>query len=946
MKLFLFVFTIVCISSIVYGASWIPNSPNTISVFSVNDKNINKEVTLFSFDKSNNNDDYWANVHMDINASADKDILTMNIKSSKIKNIAFKIFDKNGNVGYYNFSSPICWSKITVSKNMPDYYEESSEKFLENIESIEFIYHNNWFQNGEIFNIWVSDIEIGISNFKPLPKMYNWNWMPKVTPSAVDGYFIDTTIWNTWTIYSGSGWGIGDSEFFGYNDSKSLEIAKNITDYYVKIYKNLNLDAPYIKGEEGIELFEFCKEKNVNLYGEMHHIPEPAWLNEHDVYAVNRYGQKANEVSYTYPEHGYDKTNAELLDYVQKRMYTSAEIGVKAIRTIDYTWTSGGGIAMWGHSSAAKKRWIENLKGIDSKFLIEENGKEKLVGFSEYFKSYYGYIPKPEYCGLKSWDEYMPPTDDMKKNGYYIECEKIFVSLYHYEWVKFVCEAIKPSYEKFGTMVQPILNPEYCMNGTDYYWILKQKRALGVCAEWWGNFDCVYSTYFNGTYVENVAKKNNKDLCLFGETAAAGGSPFGGPEGKPHYYDNISNYLITYAQAGAVDFKSKMDQYIASSFEKISNPNDPEYQSFTGFASAFGGFLQNRNDKLTKPKSNILAISNRAVTGFSGTFDRGYGANDYNLVKYLWNLNILHDGAGFPIEDAYDLNNYEYIFYSPADTPKGFLEKIGSWLKTGNKTLIIHSYCVSRESQPMINFSDFGIEITENQNLKALEFKDLKIGSVKSGEIRIVDKNLLHILEKYDGKYFELYAPLYETSGGKPLITLGGKPLITEFILGSSKIIYLNFAPLKSSSDITNKSVKMESIDNSIQNSRFEEDIVKAIMEVYLKIKPISVCNEKDDIKALKFINKTNSKEQSFVIFNNKANLNVIHGGKEFSNIFQAEDPNIKGTCKINVDKINTDYLIRNMITENIKTMKSDKDGYIEINCDGWNNIGLYVTEI
>jgi len=932
-------FALILISSVLFANDWTCYSPGSVSVLQKEDVKTKKEYTIINFDKGANNSPYWAGARYEIKSNNDEELLSLYLKASEVKNLSFKIFDSKGCVGYYGFNTPISLSKIVIDRDRPDFVENGTK--LSDISSLEIIFNSQWFKENESLSLTISDVELSKrpKEQSPMAKMYNWNWMPKVFPKPVSGYEVESCIWNVWT--PSGGWGTGNCEFTGFDNPKGFAVAENIIDYYSRTYKNVAMDLPYISGENGEKLIKFAKDRNVTTYAEMHHTPGYDWLKAHDAFMLNKYGQSVYDVTYSYPEHGYDKTNDDVLKFVQDRMYNSARVGVKAIRTVDYTWTSGGG-PIWGYSKSAKKRIVDDLNGNDVKLLISENGKDRLVGFNEYFKSYYGYIPDPKYCGLDSWDQYLPPTDNMGKNGYYVECSKIFNLFFHYEWVKFVCEAIKPSYEEFGTLVQPICNPEFFQNGTDLYWMLKQKRALGLCVEWWGVYDTVYSTYFNGRYFGNVANKYGKELNLFGETSANGGSPFSGKEGKPHYYDNISNYLITYSQAGSVDFKSKQDQYIASTIEKISNPKDREYQSFTGFTSAYAGFLENKNDKANKPKTDLLAISNRPITGYSGSFDRSYGANDYNLVKYLFELDYLYDGAAFPMEDAYDINDYKTILYSPTDAPKGFLSKLSKWLEKSDKVLITHSFVPTREATPMKDFTSSDNSIGDNDSGKILGFDDVKISNVKSGILRVVNKKLLKALAKYNNKKIELATPLYSIKKGIPLISIGNMPLVSEIKYGKSKIIYLNFSPLKTITESGN--VKIENIDSNVQNKKFEMDIINAILEDYLGYKPISKNVGKNKIRALRF-DLENSKDKVFVLFNDNANMKVLHGGDVWQT-YQAEDPNFKGNSRIYVGKANSNYSVRNIITSKTEVLKSDKEGYLDIVCDGWNNIGLCVKEL
>lgn len=81
---------------------------------------------------------------------------------------------------------------------------------------------------------------------------------------------------------------------------------------------------------------------------------------------------------------------------------------------------------------------------------------------------------------------------------------------------------------------------------------------------------------------------------------------------RPNYWDNMANYLITYVKSAACDAKVMNGQYWAASYEEMTKPEDKElYDMYTGYRSAWSGFLQSKHDK---------AVARRLHAGVSEPF--------------------------------------------------------------------------------------------------------------------------------------------------------------------------------------------------------------------------------------------------------------------------------------------------------------------------------------
>ncbi|MHB0999909.1 MAG: hypothetical protein ACYC27_11750, partial [Armatimonadota bacterium] len=768
--------------------AWYCNSPGTLTSMNIQD---NGPVQRISFKPQPVSDPYWCESGFEFTDPGDGNVIEFRIKASEERLVSIKLYDSSGYVGYYNINVKPSWTKVELHRDFPDFVDGGKPA---NIQKLSFIFYSAHFTPGTEFSVYVSALDLKTVSHKPY---IHHNWMPAKIPPPVKGYRIETCIWNTWTKESGSGWGIGNAEFNGFNAPEGAAITMDVTDRLIKEYKYVGMDMPIISGDYGKVLCSYIESLGGLPVSEGHNFMPKDFLEANNAYAINIHGQNGYEANMSDKTCTHDMTHPAVLKALQERILDAAKAGSKSWRTVDYVWQWWGG-GIWGYSDSAIKRWRENLSETDAGIEIIENGKHRKAYFGEYFESYHGYRPKPIDMGLKSWDEYNPPKADAPDTPETQNTRKIFNLLFHYEWVKFINEAARPS-ASLGLLAQPICNPEGFATGTDLYWLFKCAFVEGFAAEWWGGADVVLATYYNGRYYDNAARSNGKEIIFLGESSAAGGSPFWGKLGRPNYWDNMANYLITYSQSASVDAKAKHDQYWGSSWKQMSDPNSREYQSFTAFKSAWAGFLQCRNDKATKPKTDLLAIGMRAITHDVAPFDRGLSNQPYNLGHNLIALNYVHDAAAFPMDQAFDLNQYKTIVYSPFEAPAGFAGKIVKWLDTkGGRTLITHSFVPSRFSAPAQSAPQgASIAIQSGGQEKLFGFTNITVSKRSAGILKAEHPVFVKLLSKFNGKRVEFNSGIFDAPGEKTLVSIDGKPLISERKCGKGRVIYLHFVPEK-----------------------------------------------------------------------------------------------------------------------------------------------------
>jgi hypothetical protein len=426
-------------------------------------------------------------------------------------------------------------------------------------------------------------------------------------------------------------------------------------------------------------------------------------------------------------------------------------------------------------------------------------------------------------------------------------------------------------------------------------------------------------------------------MVELGESAAAGGSPFYGKLGRPHYWDNQANYLVTYSQAGSVDFKAKHDQYWGSTWAKMSNPNNREYKSFTAFTSAWRGFLQAHDDAIRKPSSGVLAIAERPIAHNSGGFDTNPVSQPYNVGRDLVWLNYTCDGAAFPIDDAFNLGDYHTIVYSPFEAPKGFATKLAAWLTSGSRhTLITHSFVPTRFSAPSPAPQNATEQIQAGGQEKLLGFSRITQTKVSSGIVEAADPILARALAAFIGKPINLPSNLYDAPGGKVLASIDGRPLVSEHRIGNSgRVIYLHFCPQED--ERWDGFPRTSPVYEADDYAGFERALMDGIMR-HAGEKPAAITPA--NVTALKYA--TAGKRTVFVTYNAAANTSVSYGGETFK-VYQAQDPSSTGIALLSVGQPNHTFELTDLVTGEKWTAKSDGSGYVSVSLHGWNMRGIYV---
>lgn len=758
-------------------------------------------------------------------------------------------------------------------------------------------------------------------NAAPRPYV-NDLWMPKEHPKSVKGYRIETCIHNIWPA--------GKAEFAGLQDANpahNIEMAEDVAKHLQGEYGNVAISvAAKVEGEKGKAFTDYLQTLGIIPMAEGTNFFSSDFLDKIDGW--DRDDKNLRPIDYRSPisgYHGEDFTNKDVLKAVQQNLLAAATAGAKIWREVDYIWYYWGG-PVWGYSKSAIARWHEDLKETDTGLKLGHGDEAQAIKdirtarFWEYFRSYTGYKMQPADCGLHSWDEYRPASQDEAQDAHWLNRKLLFGFLFHYEWVKFINDAAGPSVPH-GLLAQPICNPEGFATGGDIYWLLRCANLRGWTTEWWGDADVVLSTFYNAGYYQRQADRNGKEIVLLGESAAAGGDPWL----RPNYWDNQANYLITYAQSASFDPKAKHDQYWGSSWATMSNPANPEYQSFTAFHSAWDGFLQCRNDHARKPRSTVLSIETRAIGQDVPAFDRSFNKQPYNLAYDLTQANILHDGGAVPLTKE-DLEKYDVIVDSAFEPPQGFARQLNQWLNAKpGRTLITHSFIPTRFAEPYTQAEKDPVAFIQSGGQEAQFGIDaISQGQVASGVLDVTDAKLKAALSDYDGKQVSFSQPVCVATGNgaRVLATLNAAPLITEWNVGKGRVIYLHFYANERGKD----------------TGALEQAIVTAVMS-YAGQK--SMAMTPPDHYALKF--DADKNRTMFLVYDNAARTDFLTKDGNPCTVYTAQEATSKGQVSLQVDRARTLYKTTNLITHQTTSIQSDDNGYLPVPYDGWNMLGLYV---
>ncbi|MBP5275142.1 MAG: hypothetical protein ILO36_09465 [Abditibacteriota bacterium] len=867
----------------------------------------------------------WAECTETLSSPREPGYVYLEVRASRSAPAVLVVTSSEGVKAFYHFALPVFRSKIKVDSKQSDM--TSGGRFLRDIKAVSLAFEAGAYKDGrgaeaEIFGL-------AFAEEPPEKTLYSRFWLPSLGAGFLRDCEAETCVWNIWPPSSGPGWESGQAQFGGYDAPGGRDIIRGVIDFLSLYYGGGGLDLPYI---EDPSLTEYARSKNVTVYAEMHHTPDIGWLKENRALNVNRYGQTCPDMGVADMSHAYDFTDDRVVEKTSEKMLRSAAAGVKYIRSIDYVWTPFGPNGswngmIWGYSASAVKRWREDLAAKDSGIELIENGKRRRLYFPEYFTAYHGYFPEPCHAGCERWEDYVPPMDGDTENR--IEKAKLHMMLYHYEWLKFINAAAEKSVEKYGVYAQPILNAESAGNGGDYIYLSRLSNVAGYCPEWWGTPNVIIGNYYNGRYYEKGAA--GKERCLFGESGAGGANPFYGKYQRPNYWDNPAGCLIAYSQAGSSLFRSKQDQYWGSSPERMTDPKEKEYLIYTAFVSSWNGFLRAKEDGLKKPSCRVCSFIQRAPAGYTNSMDTEAGA-PYSFNGILEKNNYLFDGASFP--EVLGINNYDICFYSPVTSPRGALDMLWKWLKTGNKTLVTHSFVPLNADGPGkdVNKAEIRPQIPEKAAARKTGFDTIAKTDVSEGEF----KTALKGLERFRG-HLALEDTLYSIEGYTPLATLDGKPLISVKNLDNgSRIIYLGFAPCQRDA-LGNTEICVS--EKGVQDSGFDSAAVCAVME-YLGEKRQGVTE--DDLSVMRY--ETAGKGGVYILLNRSANRQW-QGEEEIFTVFQAYSEKVRYTAppRVLTEKPDAGYVIRDFLSGEETIGTSDGMGYLEIPMDGYNIRGVYI---
>ncbi|MHB0997725.1 MAG: hypothetical protein ACYC27_00650 [Armatimonadota bacterium] len=484
-------------------------------------------------------------------------------------------------------------------------------------------------------------------------------------------------------------------------------------------------------------------------------------------------------------------SHPKFIEMNKRRVDAIIASGINTLTLVDYVWPYMGG--RWGYSEADIAAYRRAMTGTDGGLKLIDKSGTHTISFWDYFKDYSGFILKPADLGYKSWNEYQPTTEEQAwaDNGQKRKNMFLFVTLNHYQWLKFLQE-IGLYIESKGGHLWMIPNPEDLGDAADYIYAGHLAGLQCNLPEYFGNPIWTEAIYRSGNYLSKNVREGSHLVGPILETNAGG-------HGTP-YYDAEVSYAVAYDLFASMSADvSKNDFLDEAPYDVMSDPKNTYYfDRFRDTMSKVYAFDQYKSDKPSRKATKIAVITSRNINRYRGDLFYGFGATDKTydgcladaLAKEGMSFNLMDTIGYAPIEEQ------QVIFWGVPEAPETSVPRIKKWLD-GNpsRALICHSYQPTRRISglgycPWITKQDF-IENPlggKDWGLPVISKKD----DFTSGKIDTVKAPFIGVFKQ--GEQITLPGGLYIAKGGKVLLSVSGYPLVSEFKRpNGSKVIYLHY---------------------------------------------------------------------------------------------------------------------------------------------------------
>ncbi len=260
------------------------------------------------------------------------------------------------------------------------------------------------------------------------------------------------------------------------------------------------------------------------------------------------------------------------------------------------------------------------------------------------------------------------------------------------------------------------------------------------------------------------------------------------------YWDWRVAYNAAYSLAAASRADDYDNDFIDESpYEVMSDPvKDPaQYRRFRDGVTKALGFLQAREEKPTRPATDVLCVSERPPSKSCGSIFFGV------RVPHTLAVGLSRAHLPFDLRDSFELeqvlNRYRLLAYSPWQPRSGDLDLIAKWLaaKPG-RVLVTHSFVPTRDATEFWG-GETGVE------------RGFALGGplLGLGPIGASDAKHCRVTASFGawsklfppGEVIDLPAPMSRCDKGEPLVATDAGPLVSRVKVGKSDVIYLHYTP-------------------------------------------------------------------------------------------------------------------------------------------------------
>ncbi len=443
----------------------------------------------------------------------------------------------------------------------------------------------------------------------------------------------------------------------------------------------------------------------------------------------------------------------------------------------DMVWYWGPGRGASGYNPETIDAFRRALKGEDDGILLGWKGETpKLRHFRDYANYYAGVEPRPEWFGLKNWNEYRPllkpEYEAREKAGKDTTAEKmLFDLLVHYEWLK-AADRIGKAAKEEGGFFQVLPNPEDLSNGNDFLFLAGLARVGGRTEEYFQS-----PLYMNGAYYRFPYFRNRTaDGTETGIVLEAGG----GGNGKPYYTAETSLKL-----AYEVSLATQADHLEGDFWWGFARPlaelaKEPLHRDRYGAILAYGlGFRYAREDaKIERLKPDFLSLTSRRLFRPWGTDYRAWNwrlNTEFSPDRDLARLGYVFAGQGAESLQEPDFSA-KTVLFSAAPPTEAEWARFTELLKSGR---IADGIVMAGALRQKID-----------RTMRPAPFQEFKPAGTVSGDLTDASGQVL-------AENLRITTLSEPPAGYRTELLVGGRPAVVSRKVGKGTLHLLLFTPVR-----------------------------------------------------------------------------------------------------------------------------------------------------